>query len=489
MSAGESDWSRRRFLAAAAAASAAACGDEASAPADASDARTRDVPVRDAGEGRADAEERDAASDAPPASDAGPSPDTSDAADASDTSAAPDAPDAVRGAAEDLADAERPQGTKGPFMHVLAAEVGEAPRLRWRVESRGEATLSLHVTDAEGGAVYAGVSAVTSADVDFAWPPSTAVTVENRDEPGRYSVHEWVLSPPEGARGARLTWEVRGLRGGPVSGSVRVPPAAGEAYRVGWVSDTMFPTSVPVAEQLAAQGCDLLLHGGDIQYQSNPLDTWNGYFAAFADAHRHAPMHYCVGNHEYENVEEVDAMTTRLFGLEVGGYQAFTYAGWRWILMNSERGFGVDTHVQMRFLVRELDLVENSPDLRGAVCAFHRPYYTLSRSRPDVDARASVHPRLRDAGVKLVLTGHNHCYERFEVEGVTYIMDGGGGAGLYNPDHYADLIESERPGEGALRVVSERRFGLTVMDVGADGRIEGRRVRDTGEESDRWTVG
>ena len=36
------------------------------------------------------------------------------------------------------------------------------------------------------------------------------------------------------------------------------------------------------------------------------------------------------------------------------------------------------------------------------------------------------------AGVDLVLSGHDHNYQRFAgVDGVTYVVTGGGGAGLY----------------------------------------------------------
>jgi hypothetical protein len=36
--------------------------------------------------------------------------------------------------------------------------------------------------------------------------------------------------------------------------------------------------------------------------------------------------------------------------------------------------------------------------------------------------------------VQLVIAGHNHYYSRAEVDGVTHITTGGGGAPLYNPE-------------------------------------------------------
>ena len=38
--------------------------------------------------------------------------------------------------------------------------------------------------------------------------------------------------------------------------------------------------------------------------------------------------------------------------------------------------------------------------------------------------------------VDMVFSGHNHVYERFEVDGINYIVTGGGGSPLY--DKYRD---------------------------------------------------
>ena len=42
--------------------------------------------------------------------------------------------------------------------------------------------------------------------------------------------------------------------------------------------------------------------------------------------------------------------------------------------------------------------------------------------------REALAPLFEQYGVDVVFTGHNHNYERNEVNGVTYIVTGGGGA-------------------------------------------------------------
>jgi hypothetical protein len=62
------------------------------------------------------------------------------------------------------------------------------------------------------------------------------------------------------------------------------------------------------------------------------------------------------------------------------------------------------------------------------VVAFHHPPHTSS----GVHAGATqLRWPFREWGASVVLTGHNHHYERLQVDGLTYVVNGAGGAGLY----------------------------------------------------------
>ena len=45
--------------------------------------------------------------------------------------------------------------------------------------------------------------------------------------------------------------------------------------------------------------------------------------------------------------------------------------------------------------------------------------------------RQAWHDKFSGAGVPLVLSGHSHNYERLVVDGVTYVVTGGGSSQLY----------------------------------------------------------
>lgn len=79
--------------------------------------------------------------------------------------------------------------------------------------------------------------------------------------------------------------------------------------------------------------------------------------------------------------------------------------------------------------------------LRNTVCSTaatvkiiygHQPPYSIGPHGSNNAVQSMVHPVARDCGVQVVLSGHDHLYLRSNsIEGVTYIVSGGGGAVLY----------------------------------------------------------
>jgi hypothetical protein len=252
----------------------------------------------------------------------------------------------------------------------------------------------------------------------------------------------------------------------------------------------MWPVLTEVAAGVAATSPDVLLHGGDIQYRSNPGDTWRGMFMDLAPVHRAAPFHVCVGNHEFETDTEFDELYTRLFGLQAEGnpgmFHRVDAGAARVLMVNSE---GAPTAApQWDWLEAELVAAAADPTVATTIVAFHRPYFTFSKHEGGLDVRARLHPLLVEHGVRLVLNGHVHAYERFEVDGVTYAVDGGAGAILYDPDEQIERVRSARPDEIGLRVAVSASHGWITLDVAPDGVIRATRWLRGGEVADRFEV-
>lgn len=305
------------------------------------------------------------------------------------------------------------------------------------------------------------------------------------DEAGSHTVQEVVVDDLE--PGTLYNYRVAADEA--VEGSFKAPPRPGESVRVGWLADTSWPFSKEAVSLLTTEPPDLFVHGGDLQYQTSPFDTWNGMSRSLAGVTSRALAHMIVGNHENEDNDELEQMYDRLFGGQgdphgagaSGGlrYFAFTYGAMRWLCLDSETlGLG-DDPAQLAWFEEALGAAASESDIQQIVVAFHRPVYSLSKHfSASTSARDAVHPLLLEHGVKLVLCGHAHCYERFLVDGVSYVVDGGGGALLYDPNEGLSEAERVRPGDVPLRVAVSETHGATRLTLAADGTL-GLERRDT----------
>lgn len=111
---------------------------------------------------------------------------------------------------------------------------------------------------------------------------------------------------------------------------------------------------------------------------------------------------------------------------------------------------------------------------RWQVVTFHHPPYNCGEhSRQADEIRREWTPVFRRFDVDLVLSGHEHSYQRFEeLDGVTYVVTGGGGATLYDlgdcPDDYPRLVSSAEEFHHLRLVVTGSR--LFIRSVTPDGR-------------------
>ena len=385
----------------------------------------------------------------------------------------------LAGCGDDAVDAPRPQDAdydpmrvvlKGPFVQLAGAG---AARLRFETRTDEDTVVVLR----RGGANQRVVPERTVTDLDYFRPILGAGALQ--DERGDHVLHEVVIDDLE--PGEVVEYRVEQWGDEPIEGSFVAPVAADAAFRLGWIADTMLPFAPDSIRTLAAFAPDVVLHGGDITYDASPFDSWNQLMHELRVLLRQAPAMFVVGNHEFESQDELDVQYRRLFQQQgdPGGhtnYFAFTYGGVRFLCVDSESSPGRLTDegsAQLVWLDAELEAAAGDASVRETIIAFHRPTYTLSKHAPgSLAMRDLIHERCLTHGVRLVLAGHVHAYERFEVDGVHYIIDGGGGALAYDPDEKLEEVEALRPGESELRVTSERATGVCVLDFLEDGTVE-----------------
>lgn len=182
----------------------------------------------------------------------------------------------------------------------------------------------------------------------------------------------------------------------------------------------------------------LLLGLGDLAYYqgstANFRDCYDPAWGRHLDRTRPVP-----GNHEYETPGASSYFD--YFGDLAGprglGYYAFTAGAWRIIALNSGPGVGYmsASSPQLQWLRAELS---NNPSA-CTLAYWHHPLFSSGPNGNQPDVR-ELWRALSEAGVEVVINGHDHIYERFAPQdmdgrpsptGIRQFIAGTGGAHLY----------------------------------------------------------
>ena len=114
------------------------------------------------------------------------------------------------------------------------------------------------------------------------------------------------------------------------------------------------------------------------------------------------------------------------------------------------------------------------------IALFHHPPYTCGGHAGNLAVARSWVPLFQRYGVQLVLSGHDHNYQRFRARrGVTYVVDGAGGANLYP----LRRCPASYPRRARARAV----HGFLAIRVG-DDRLDGYAVDRNGVVRDRFRL-
>ena len=168
------------------------------------------------------------------------------------------------------------------------------------------------------------------------------------------------------------------------------------------------------------------------------------------------------GNHEYNTTGAAGYFQ---YFKNVPSYYAYDLGSWRIYALNSEIDVSASSP-QIAWLVQ--DLAENPSQC--VLAYWHKPRWSSGTNNGSEPALQTLWEILYDAGAELVITGHEHNYERFAEmdgsgtavsEGLREIVVGTGGAGLY--DFGTPLAASEVRDSATFGVLK-----LTLHDTGYD---------------------
>lgn len=256
--------------------------------------------------------------------------------------------------------------------------------------------------------------------------------------------------------------------------------APGSSFRVLAMADTN-PGLGDATKRLLAVAdeldYDFSIHAGDVQYYASGFDTWVYWFSALAPMLRQGAFYPSIGNHELENDDEYDQYYLRFFDKAgFGGTDAYyrvDSGGVSFFTLNTEATLDAASE-QLGWFKGEIAAAKARPGYRFSVVYFHKPFITCGDKSQNGSARQLFEPLFEEHGVALVVQGHMHGYERFEVplsdptKTITYLTVGGGGGLLGDIDANADRpVCAQRKSHGKFHHMAL----LEITASGLAGRV------------------
>jgi 3',5'-cyclic AMP phosphodiesterase CpdA len=194
-----------------------------------------------------------------------------------------------------------------------------------------------------------------------------------------------------------------------------------------------------VVAALARENADLLAHTGDFVESNFPVH-WRDFFRVAAPLLRRMPLLPAKGNHEmYPPAELVHPFFDWYFRpwsrpAEAASRYVVQYDGVRFIVVDSNISCDPGS-AQHRWLKAALAAAADAPDVRFRIVETHLCPYSVGAHASDENVlafRRATSPLFKEYKVDVVLSGHDHNYQRYLVDGVQYFVLGGGGAPLYD---------------------------------------------------------
>lgn len=185
----------------------------------------------------------------------------------------------------------------------------------------------------------------------------------------------------------------------------------------------------------------MLLQTGDLQDGNTPAD-WQNFFEiealnATSPLGKGAPYLNIIpffparGNHDFGRSFYEGFFSPPSFNSGSELYYSFDYGKLHVLVLDTSTL--LTDEAQTQFAEADLADQESQGYPRPIVVAFHSAGVSDGRHGNNRVVRDQWFPIFQEYGVDLVLQGHDHIYERFNpINGVTYVVTGGGGAGLYD---------------------------------------------------------
>ncbi len=215
-----------------------------------------------------------------------------------------------------------------------------------------------------------------------------------------------------------------------------------------------------------------VLHTGDMVSNGQQWPDWQGFFDWEAPLLKKFPFYPSIGNHEH-NAENYFT----LFDLpERERWYSFDYGDAHFIALDETPQYRGDGG-QRNWLIQDL---RKNWDKAYTFVFFHHPPYSctndMGRRMGGVDLQQKLGPIFEAYEITAVFNGHDHNYQHNLVNGVHYVVTGGGGASIH----------PVRPRAFTKKAAAV--YHIMTVDIDEDEATLTAVKADNGETVDRFTI-
>ena len=234
-----------------------------------------------------------------------------------------------------------------------------------------------------------------------------------------------------------------------------------------------------IARAVAAERAPLALHTGDMVVNATDAQAWRTWFAEEHDLLAHTPIVPTVGNHE---ITDSGAAYSKYFKhKDRPAYWSLEYGPLHIVVLDSfEVAAGATPHssgiseAQKAWFEEDLRSVPKDRHVWVLVHqgAYAHPAHPRGAGHGGSEAvKSALKAAERVHPIEVVFAGHEHFYERGDVDGLSYFVLGGGGAPLDDPD---DSFPGVKMAKKALSYAVVKVCGCHATGVAKD--IAGRAI-------------
>jgi hypothetical protein len=189
-----------------------------------------------------------------------------------------------------------------------------------------------------------------------------------------------------------------------------------------------------LTEQIRSAEPDMFLYLGDVYNQGTYAEFYNWYgtpdryFGQFRDI-----TNPIIGNHEYGSG---DGEGYFRYWNGVPNYYSYDAGGWHFVALDSTNEYNQRQPGTAQYDWLRQDLAANADEC--TIAYFHHPVFSVG-PQGDTDLLLGIWELLVEHGVEIVLTGHDHSYQRWQPldgagnpdpEGAAHFVVGSGGHGI-----------------------------------------------------------